>query len=579
MSNRSSIEMIKQKLPIESVVGSYVKLDRVGNKWKAKCPFHNEKTASFQVDSDKGFYYCFGCHKGGDIFSFVQEMENVEFYDALKLLADKAGVQLGDYTNEKPSRLSVLREIMGTATKLYEIALRKDARVVAYLTSRGLTKETIVKWRIGFAPKGWSYAYDYLKQRTTALTPEKKYSDDDIVATGLCLKSDRGRGCYDRFRERITYPIADSQGRVIAFSARVLPGTEEEQKPVGKYINSPETDLYHKSSVLYGFDQAKTEIHKRGYAILVEGQMDCIMSHQAGYANTVALSGTACTDEQVAQLARFTNDLAIALDADAAGLVAAQKSAMVAYRHGMNVSIIDIPSGKDPADAIREDADVWRKAVDGRTDYISFRLEKMKSATNTDKVTIATKELFPVLAQMQFQMSIDEKLQEIAHAFAVAPDAIRKDFERHLRGTDTELTAVAAPHAIPDRTNQREALVGNMVGILLSIANEYPFAQLKDLFETSGLNYAKLVETISIEDRARYLAEIESMLGPAPDNIEIYKRMFKQFHTRYRLLILEEEKYSLDIRLRDNPNDTDALAKMHAILKEKDRFTHLLHNH
>jgi DNA primase len=220
--NTDAKETIRAKLPIESVVGSYVKLEKSGNNFRACCPFHHEKSPSFYVTPSLGIYKCFGCHKGGDIFRFVEEIENIPFLEALRMLAEKAGVSLDDYKNEKPSKMAVLREIMDNAAKFYEVGLRTNPDVVKYLESRGMTKETMVAWRIGYGPKDWSKLYEYLKG--------KKYTDEDILATGMCLKGKQA-GLYDRFRERIMFPINDSQGRVIAFTGRIMPGTEEASRP------------------------------------------------------------------------------------------------------------------------------------------------------------------------------------------------------------------------------------------------------------------------------------------------------------------------------------------------------------
>jgi DNA primase len=224
MSNQNAKEIIKAKLSIESVVGSYVKLEKSGKNFRACCPFHSEKTPSFYVTPDRGIFYCYGCQKGGDIFSFVQEIEGVSFYEALKSLADKAGVVLEKGSHEADTKISIQREIMEIATRYYEVGLRTEKSAVDYLLQRGLLKETLVDWRIGYAKKGWSGLYDTLKK--------KGYSDADIQKTGLCVPGNRGM--YDRFRERIMFPIMDPQGRVIAFTGRVLPGTEEAGRPVGK---------------------------------------------------------------------------------------------------------------------------------------------------------------------------------------------------------------------------------------------------------------------------------------------------------------------------------------------------------
>lgn len=571
MNNRSAIETIKSKLPIESVVGSYIKLDKLGTKWKACCPFHTEKTPSFQVDPDKGFYYCFGCHKGGDIFSFVQEIEGLDFNEAKKMLAERAGVPLEEYKTDKPNRTTILREIMDSAAKFYEVGLRTNKEVVDYLLSRGMTKQTMIDWRVGYAVKGWGNLYEFLK---------KKYSDTDILATGLCLKSDRGGGLYDRFRERIMFPIADNQGRIVAFTGRVMPGTEESTKSVGKYINSPETDLYHKSTILYGFDKAKTAIHQAGFAIIVEGQMDCVMAHQAGTKQVVALSGTACTDEQITQLSRFTNEVVLCLDDDAAGLAASQKSTMVAYRHELKVAVIGIESGKDPADMVRENPELWINVIAQKKDFITFRLDKMKQKNQEgNKLQIVQKELFPILEQMQFQMSIDEKLQEIAQSLNVSADSIRKDFERFAKTTSSAPKSVSVPlKPLIPRENQKEGLLGNMIGIMIAIGSGDLFEKLKQDFAAINQDYAMIIIDFPTDKQAKYGAEIEASLGPVASHEPEYERMFHQYHTRYKLILLDEEKHILDTTLHTDPNNMDALAKLDTISKEKDRLIHKLSN-
>ncbi len=546
--NRNTVETIKQKLSIESVVGSYIKLEKSGKNFRACCPFHNEKTPSFQVTPDLGIYYCFGCQKGGDIFNFVQEMEGLEFVDALKQLAEKAGVSLEEYTHQtnKPSRINTLREIMEQATKFYEIGLRTHKPVVDYLLGRAMTKETMVAFRIGYAESGWSHLYEYLKR--------KKYSDEDILATGLCLKGSKP-GLYDRFRERIMFPITDSQGRVIAFTGRVMPGTEESLRPVGKYINSPETDLYHKSNVLFGFDKAKTAIHANGFVIVVEGQMDCIMSHQAGITHVVALSGTASTDAQMKQLKRFTDNIAICLDADNAGLAAAQKTAMIAYQNDMHVLIIDISSGKDPADAVAENPDLWKQMVLQRKDVITFRLEKMKERNEMNQKTIiAEKELFPILSFIHSQITIDDKLQEIAHAFGSSSiDPIRKEFEKFLKNKSSELNPqkqLSVSLKTEDRPLEKQIMIMNQL-----------FSGALDMSDS---------DTIAI------ISEWDQQLGSFVENKTSYELLQKNLITRYEMQMIDDEREKLSRQLMEHPDDVEILKKIHEISRRKDSLVHQL---
>lgn len=559
--NRNAIETIKAKLPIESVVGSYVKLEKAGKNFRACCPFHNEKSPSFYVTTDRGIYYCYGCHKGGDIFSFVEEIEGIPFFDALKSLAEKAGVTLDNNQNEKPSQISLLREIMDSAAKHYEVGLRMNKGVVDYLLTRGMTKDTMVSFRIGYSEKGWSHLYNYLKK--------KNYLDDDLVASGLCIKGPKG--VYDRFRERIMFPICDSQGRVIAFTGRVMPGTEESERPVGKYINSPETELYHKSSVLFAFDKAKTAIHTEGFAIIVEGQMDAVMSHQVGVTNVVALSGTASTDLHMAQIARFTTNIAICLDGDHAGLVAAQKTAMVAYQHNMKVLVIDIPESKDPADLIKEHPESWKEIVATRKDFISFRLEKMKQNEETgNKVAIAEKELFPILAHIQSQIVLDDRLQEIAHAFGSSTvDPIRQEFEKFRLHNPVIETVLPVPTQKKVISVQQQ-LLDRLVGILISMEHLDDFPTLKQDFERVVGPYATFVENKS---------EIEKQLMAFKADDHASKRSFQDFLVRYEISIIEQEKQQLDMKIMDTPQDADALKKVHELLMRKDALIRSLVNH
>ncbi len=568
--NPNTKETIRTRLPIESVVGSYVKLEKVGKNFRACCPFHNEKTPSFYVTPDRGIYYCYGCHKGGDIFKFVEEIEGVSFIDALKSLAEKAGVSLDMKPDEKPSRIGILRDIMETTTKHYEIGLRTNKPAVDYLLGRGMTKETMVIWRVGYALQGWSGLYNYLKK--------KAYEDQDILATGLCITGQQ-KGLYDRFRERIMFPITDAQGRVIAFTGRIIPGTEEASRPVGKYINSPETDLYHKSAVLFGFDKAKSSIHSENFVIVVEGQMDCIMSHQAGVTNVVALSGTACTDLHMKQIARFTTNVAICLDADHAGLVAAQKTAMVAYAHNMKVLVIDISNGKDPADMIAENSEQWKETVKHRKDFITFRLEKMKQQGNlADKVAIAEKELFPILMYIQSQITLDDRLVEIAHAFGSSTvEPVRKEFEKFMHKKALEIPEhTHSKEALADK-DQKKMLEERLVGILLLLKNleidnvmKNRFAEIIEPFE----NYISRMDEYT---KKELMFQTEQLLGELPVMLPVYKRAFHDDLTRYELLGLEDERKKLNQSLVGTPDDVGLLTQLHALQVRRDQLIRTLY--
>jgi DNA primase len=391
-------------LGIADVVESYVKLDRAGAGLKGKCPFHNEKTPSFFVSPDRGTYYCFGCGAKGDIFTFVQEFEGLDFPGALKALAARAGVELTRVDPKVRNETERLYGAMEEATLFYEATLSKYPEARNYLEKRGLTAATIKEFRIGFVPDGWRNVYDHLKA--------KGYSDLEIEKVGLTKRPDQEGGTkeakfYDRFRGRIMFPISDSGGRVIAFSGRILVDDEKS----AKYLNSPDTVLFSKSDVLYGLDKAKLEIRKRDYAIFVEGQMDLIMSHQAGIRNTVAVSGTALSESiesrdsvvnNLGVVKRLSNNLVIGFDSDKAGVAAAGRSARIALSLGMDVKIAKVKGGKDPADLILENPELWKDALRSSKQVAEFYLYEIL-ADETDHRKLGARvreEVLPYIAAM-----------------------------------------------------------------------------------------------------------------------------------------------------------------------------------
>lgn len=357
----SIVPEIKSRLNIVDVVGSYLRLTKSGTHWKACCPFHNEKSPSFMVNEERQMFHCFGCGKGGDMFSFVQEMEGIDFREALKLLADRAGVEVPEYrrtgilTQDGTERPDRSREILELSTKFFEKQLREgegNKMALPYLRKRGISDESLAAFRVGYSLAGWRHLHDFLVSRG--------YDPIELEEVGLVIAKDGRTGHYDRFRDRIVFPITDIVGRVIGYSARVSPGSDESQ---AKYINTPETPLYHKSRAIYGIFQAKQAIKEAGETVLVEGQMDVIACHQAGIGNTVAASGTALTGEHLDILKRYGNGIRLFFDMDGAGREAAWKGSLLALGKEMSVSIVVLTEGKDAADAALGDADGLRLAI------------------------------------------------------------------------------------------------------------------------------------------------------------------------------------------------------------------------
>lgn len=379
----STTEQIKERLSIVDVVGGYVKLEKSGGNFKAKCPFHNEKTPSFYISPARDTYHCFGCSRGGDIFSFVEEIEGIDFSGALKLLAERAGVELRMDDHRMRGERERLLAAMEEATRFYMKELEKMPYALEYLKGRGMSDATIAQFRIGFAPDGWRNLYDHLRS--------KNFSEQEMDKAGLVIfKNEASAAKYDRFRSRIMFPIADTSGRVIAFSGRIFLGRPA--SPLGgeaipdsetgagqaKYINSPETVLFNKSKTLYAYDHAKFDIRRSDECIIVEGQMDVVMSHQAGVANAVAASGTALTALHLEHIGRMTNHVTLAFDADDAGLKAAGRSIDLALEKGFTVSVIELRGGKDPADIIKSNPDAWRVMVqESKKHIVDFYLNTL----------------------------------------------------------------------------------------------------------------------------------------------------------------------------------------------------------
>ena len=452
----SPVEKIKEHLTITDVVSSYLKLEKAGAYFKARCPFHNEKSASFFVSPARGSYHCFGCGKGGDIFSFVEEIEGIAFKEALRLLADRAGITLTREDTEGKSEESLLFKVLEDATRFYEAELPRHKDALAYLKKRGLTDETIKEFRVGYAPDGWTPLVSYLSG--------KGVRDASIEKAGLGIPGNNG--LYDRFRGRIMFPIANSQGKVVGFSGRVYPEPKAGEKEMAKYVNSPETMLYNKSAILFGYDKAKTAFLKEGACILVEGQMDLLMAHQSGTKNVVAVSGTALTDMHLSLIKRFTDKLLLAFDADSAGLRASERGVRGALTFGMDVKIIKLPKGIDPAEAILKDPAIWKDAVAHGMHIVDFYLEHLREMgydERTFKMEVS-KRVLPYVAAISNSIDQAHFVHVIAGAIGTPEDVVAAELKKI--PSFTEEDRGGPPVNIPHK-EASHSIENTLVGILL----------------------------------------------------------------------------------------------------------------
>lgn len=465
----TTVEQIKARIDIAQLVGGYLKLDKAGVNFKARCPFHNEKSPSFFVSPARDTWHCFGCGRGGDIFSFLMEYEHIEFPEALKILADKAGVEIKRERPEVKERRVRLLELMDEAAKFYEAQLRKMPDVVTYLKKRGLTGETAKTFRMGFAPDAW-------RELTTAMI-SKGYTFREMEDVGLVIRKDTApkgssdpSNYYDRFRSRVMFPLIDTAGRVVGFGGRAFGKSEEEAG--AKYINSPQTELYDKSKFLYNFGRAKDHMRTARTLVITEGYFDVALSHQAGVQNVVSVSGTALTGEHLASVKRLADKVLFAFDMDSAGIGAAAKAVRLAASTGIESAVIELPSGKDPADVASEDAEGWKEAVANARESIAFFLdraiEKYGTGTGIAKRNIGA-EILPLVAMIASNIEQAHWVRKLSSTLGISESACWNELTAHqVPQSQGQKTVPDAPD-LAVKHSRKDLLEARVIGLLLAI--------------------------------------------------------------------------------------------------------------
>jgi len=422
-------EEIKSKLDIVEVLGEYIQLKPAGSNFRSNCPFHQEKSPSFMVSPDKQIWHCFGCGKGGDVFSFVMEMEGLSFGEALRQLAPKAGVVLQKDNTEFNSRKSRILDVLEAAADFYHREMFKNETIKNYLKSRGLSEETVRTWKIGYSPNSWDDLLLYLRS--------KKFSNEEIFLAGLSIKKEGAATYYNRFRDRIMFPINDASGHVIAFTARINPANSSaEAQKMGKYINSPQTNVYDKGHIFFALDKAKGAIKSSDLAIIVEGQMDAITCHQYGYKNVIASSGTALTAEQVKLIKRYTNNIALAFDADPAGQMAADRGIKEAMAEELNIKVIMIPDGKDPDECLKNNPADWEKAVAEAKPMMEYYFTKALTGMDLSQIEnkrSASKKILAMIAKFSNKVEIDHWTKRLAEIIDIDEGILRETLRDILR--------------------------------------------------------------------------------------------------------------------------------------------------
>lgn len=419
-----TVQQIKDKLDIVEVISPYVELHKAGKNFKGKSPFSAEKTPSFYVSPDRGMYYCFSTSQGGDMFTFIQAMEGVDFKEALRMLAQKAGVELVPENPETRSERERQYAALESATSWFQEQLQNKKEALEYLERRGVKKETITNWRIGYAPGPPNAGWREIKQALET----KGFTTAELLQVGLVKTAEGGKEPFDVFRDRVMFPMSDTGGKVVAFSGRIL--STDSDAP--KYVNSPETALYKKSELLYGYNKAKHGIRNLGFSLIVEGQFDVVMCHQAGYNNTVAVSGTALTLFHVQLLERLSEKVVLALDADRAGIAAMKKAAQLMLSRGLDVKVAELPDGKDPADIVLAGVGELKKVVGHAVHVIEFLLHVlMREAKDARQAKLAARdEILPFVLLLPNRIDQEHFVGVIAKAIGSTTDAIRFELER-----------------------------------------------------------------------------------------------------------------------------------------------------
>ncbi len=535
--NMDETELIKQKLNIVDLISEYLTLKKSGVNFKAPCPFHNEKTPSFVVSPERQIWHCFGCGAGGDLFSFLMEKEGMDFKEALEILAKKAGIVLKQ-TESKKGLKERLFEVNLKAQEFFHYILTKHAlgkKALEYLRGRGLTDFSIEEFGLGYAPNSWESLTKVLLKRGFAVS--------EIVASGLAVPSKSGG--YDRFRGRITFPLIDGKDKLRGFSGRVL----YPQEP--KYINTPQTPIFDKGNFLFGLNLAKSDIRNKKEVVLVEGEMDVILSHQAGFKNVVASKGTALTEGQIDLLKKYAENLSLCFDMDLAGDSASRRGIEMAEKAGLNLKIVQLSGGKDAAEVVKEDADLWQKAILEAVPIYDYYLTSTAKRYDITKVADLKKvgeDLIPVWAKIQDDLIRERYIQKLAAFLKTDEKVLRENIEKAKNSTKASYAQVLHQPGKQDNVvgirSRRELLEEYLVALLLHPPKDFLFVPnfpetlfLKESFRQIYVLLVLYLDSISFKSRSFNINEFSTNL-PKELLIELDRLYLTELDGK-----LTEEKY------------------------------------
>jgi DNA primase len=454
---------VREKTDIVSFISEYLPLKKAGRNFKTNCPFHNEKSPSFMISPERQIWHCFGCQKGGDAFTFLMEYENMEFPEALRFLAKKAGVELKSFSfdNQLLSEKEKIYSLNRHALKFYQYILLNHPlgkKALVYLKEkRNMSEKLIETFLLGVSPNSGSALSNYLIDK-------KGYKKQDLYLAGLAFEN--GGRTVDFFRGRLMFPLSDHRGNIVGFSARIL--DEDSNGP--KYINTKETSVYHKGSLFFGLDNAKDEIKKQQQAILVEGEFDVIACFKEGIKNVVAIKGTALTENQVTLLSRFTPKITLCLDMDEAGFEATKRSLPIIEKKSLTTTIVVMQNGKDPDEAIKKDPGAFKKALNDDIGVYDFLITKFVSIY--DKKTSVGKgkivdEMKPLLSAIGNEVVKEHYLKKLSKEIDTSLESVAKEIDKYQQGQKIEKVSVG----VQDKRKRREVLEEYLIALIVQSQN------------------------------------------------------------------------------------------------------------
>lgn len=486
MAAMDEVSQIRQKIDIVSIISEHLPLKKLGRNFKVLCPFHTEKTPSFVVSPERQIWHCFGCGEGGDVFTFLMKYENIDFPEALRILAKRAGVTLSsrnflsEGTGKKKERLYEANHL---ASEFYHYILtqhEKGKLAREYLQRRGTTPQAINLFKLGFAPSAPNALTRYL-------TEKKGFSQKELEEAGITIKV---QNYIDRFRNRIMFPLTDHRGNIVGFSGRILTEGSPSASSGAKYVNTPETLVYHKGDNLFGLYQAKDIIKKKRSALIVEGEFDMIQSFIHGIENTVAIKGTALTDGQASLLKRFSEKVVICLDQDAAGIDATFRGVGVLENKGILINVVVLPQGKDPDESLRQNPKLFLDAVKREVPVYDFLLQALASRFNS-KTTEGKKrmgdEFLPFLARIQNEIIKDHYVKKLASELSVSSESIVREMEKYKKA---QAVGVSKPETLTvlSKRSRREILEEYLIALIIQSDNVIErFQEARNILDTQEL--------------------------------------------------------------------------------------------